>query len=241
MSKAIDEFLAKHWLLVLGGFVALAIGFLAFAFLSVSPDAVQAPASEIAEVDEPVTIDSEPALSAYATESAAPTSAPAEPKIYSDAFATAVAELGLPIIEKRDPDVSCTNVPTENKAISAYEICDGSIIPDCRPAHDRHCKAEPSFINGQLKSVTYVFDIGNVDYPALKASLDKRFGFSKLDVKPRLYNPMGSWMDGAIAEWRSSKIKIVMMKFRGVNVNGEAYHNVSLIVSDRSLPDPSAS
>lgn len=59
MKKAFDEFLAKHWLLVLGIFAVIAIGFIGFAFVLIDQTAVQDPTAEV-EVAEAVAPEPEP-------------------------------------------------------------------------------------------------------------------------------------------------------------------------------------
>lgn len=157
--------------------------------------------------------------------------------VYSPELTDVLKDLGLPK-DNRTQVEGCSTLAALNKSVTSWEICNDASISPCAFSADKTCKSNLQIVNGQIHSISYVYDEFQFAPPDTKAILDKKFGTAQWDSPPKLEHPDGSWMLSQTAKWRSGKIEILLMLMAGRRSDDERYMNASLIVSDKEVPEP---
>lgn len=149
------------------------------------------------------------------------------------------SELGFPIVKNRGFFGNSNCQPFNGKKrenVFGYSICEKQVNPNCLNSRNGTCSIFAIFTDEYLHSVSYTYEYENIDGEALKKIVDERFGDALVetkDLRPKGINMM-SWH----ANWEFNNIHLSLNRFRGVNVNGQPYDNISFTVDDKSIPSP---
>lgn len=115
-----------------------------------------------------------------------------------------------------------------------YKMCREVPLDACPMAQNGQCQVAVELLDSSLKSVAFKYDYSNLNEGPLLDLLNRLYGTPTYEQK----SPAGLPMWSEHRKWKKvGSIKIQMDRFKGTNINGDTYDNVSLWFSDASLPD----
>lgn len=155
----------------------------------------------------------------------------------SAAISKAIKNSRYPLMKVSDFN-ACSDRQGNNAEVKGYKICDDMPLSNCPYSGDQYCAVSGMFVDGRLRELTYKYEADNIFGDDLKLNLDSTYGKARIDRKPRLQFPDGSWIQSNISTWSTPAVKIVLMRMAGVNINGTPYDKTSVTFSDKSVPDP---
>lgn len=149
------------------------------------------------------------------------------------------SELGFPIVKNSGffGNSNCqpfNGIKREN--VFGYSICETPTITNCSNSANGTCSIFAEFTDEFLHSISYTYATGSINGEALKKQLDEKFGDAQVDAKD--LRPNGVTMMSWHAKWTFKHVGLSLNRFQGIDINGQPYDKLSLILVDNSIPSP---